>query len=154
MFKPFARYADFNGRSRRSEYWLWMLLNTIVYGALFIWMFFMMYSSICGLAQRAANGEFDNYAGPMGRIECNGAAFMVPADQVLGMFAVGGIPFILLMIWGLITFIPTLAVQIRRLHDQDNSGWFILIPLVNFILIGFIGGTPGPNRFGPNPRGF
>ena len=32
MFMPLRRYADFNGRSRRKEYWLWTLFNMIVVG--------------------------------------------------------------------------------------------------------------------------
>jgi uncharacterized membrane protein YhaH (DUF805 family) len=54
-------------------------------------------------------------------------------------------------------FLPGLAVSVRRLHDRDKSGWFILlhfIPLVGFIilLIWFcMRGTVGPNRFGPDP---
>lgn len=70
----------------------------------------------------------------------------------------GWIAFGLLMVWALITFIPTLAVSIRRLHDQDKSGWFYLINFVPFvggiIMIVFylLEGTRGPNRFGPDPK--
>jgi uncharacterized membrane protein YhaH (DUF805 family) len=35
----------------------------------------------------------------------------------------------------LITFIPNLAVAIRRMHDVGKSGWFILIPIYNIILL-------------------
>ena len=54
-------------------------------------------------------------------------------------------------------FLPGLAVSIRRLHDRDKSGWWVLlafIPLIGAIilLIWFImRGTQGPNRFGPDP---
>jgi uncharacterized membrane protein YhaH (DUF805 family) len=57
----------------------------------------------------------------------------------------------------LATFLPGLAVSIRRLHDRDKSGWWILllaIPLVGAIilLVWFCTrGTVGPNRFGPDP---
>jgi uncharacterized membrane protein YhaH (DUF805 family) len=55
---------------------------------------------------------------------------------------------------GLIHLVPGLAVSVRRLHDTDRSGWWILICLVP--LIGWIwlivlycyAGTPGANRFG------
>ncbi len=55
------------------------------------------------------------------------------------------------------TFLPMLAVQIRRLHDIDKSGWNILwfnIPLVGSILMIVWycrPGTVGDNRFGPDP---
>jgi uncharacterized membrane protein YhaH (DUF805 family) len=57
-------------------------------------------------------------------------------------------------IWDLATFLPSLAVAIRRLHDLDRSGWWVLlafIPLVGIIIliVWFCGkGTDGPNRFG------
>ena len=35
----------------------------------------------------------------------------------------------------LLTVIPTIAVAIRRMHDVGKSGWFILIPIYNFILL-------------------
>jgi uncharacterized membrane protein YhaH (DUF805 family) len=53
--------------------------------------------------------------------------------------------------------IPNLAVQVRRMHDQDRSGWMILLFFIPYIggLIAIvfmcIPGTPGPNRFGPDP---
>jgi uncharacterized membrane protein YhaH (DUF805 family) len=57
----------------------------------------------------------------------------------------------------LVIAIPSIAVAVRRLHDIDHSGWWILIglvPLVGFILllVWFVSeGTRGPNRFGPDP---
>lgn len=53
--------------------------------------------------------------------------------------------------------LPYLAVSVRRLHDIDRSGWWLLIslvPLVGMIvlLVFFVQrGTPGPNRFGADP---
>jgi uncharacterized membrane protein YhaH (DUF805 family) len=55
--------------------------------------------------------------------------------------------------------IPNIAVQVRRLHDQDRSGWFILlfaIPYVGSlicIIFMLVPGTRGENRFGPDPLG-
>ena len=65
-------------------------------------------------------------------------------------------PSILSTIWHLAVFIPTLAVSVRRLHDTDRSGWFILlsaIPLANLYLLYLLAirGTDGDNRFGPPP---
>ena len=34
----------------------------------------------------------------------------------------------------IITLIPTIAVAVRRMHDVGKSGWFILVPIYNFIL--------------------
>ena len=57
----------------------------------------------------------------------------------------------------LATFLPSLAVGVRRLHDRDQTGWSILLGLI--AVIGWIvlvvwfcmRGTVGPNRFGPDP---
>jgi len=43
-------------------------------------------------------------------------------------------------------WIPGLDVSIRRMHDVDKSGWFILIPIYSFILA-VTPGTVGSNRF-------
>ena len=49
------------------------------------------------------------------------------------------------------TLVPSIAGGIRRMHDNDKSGWFILIPIYNLILA-FSEGTKGPNRFGADPK--
>jgi uncharacterized membrane protein YhaH (DUF805 family) len=59
----------------------------------------------------------------------------------------------------LATFLPSIAVAVRRLHDLDRSGWWIflfLIPIIGAIvlLVWFCTqGTDGENRFGPDPLG-
>ncbi|MGB9029859.1 MAG: DUF805 domain-containing protein [Acidobacteriaceae bacterium] len=66
---------------------------------------------------------------------------------------------ILCVIYCLAALGPSLAVGIRRLHDTNRSGWWILISLVPLIggiwLIVLLAtdGDPGENQFGPNPRG-
>ena len=62
-------------------------------------------------------------------------------------------------IYSLAVLIPTIAVAIRRLHDTDRSGWWLLlvfVPLIGglVLLVFFVlDGTPGSNRFGPSPKG-
>jgi uncharacterized membrane protein YhaH (DUF805 family) len=54
--------------------------------------------------------------------------------------------------------IPSLSVSVRRLHDVNRSGWWLLIGLVPFVGPLFLffclieNGTNGPNRFGGNPK--
>jgi uncharacterized membrane protein YhaH (DUF805 family) len=116
MMMPLKRYADFNGRSRRMEYWMFLvgvigatILTSIVDGVL----------GLTGMI------------GPYG-------------------------PLTLLLLLGI--FIPALACQVRRFHDQDKSGWFVLIGLIPFIgglvvlVFMFLEGTKGENRFGPDPK--
>ena len=70
------------------------------------------------------------------------------------------IPFVSLStIYFLVSFIPNLSIQIRRLHDVNKSGWYMLLNFV--IIIGWIwllvlnikDSTPGANKYGPNPKG-
>lgn len=62
-------------------------------------------------------------------------------------------------IFALVNFLPSLAVAVRRLHDTDRSGWWLLIvlvPLVGFLVYLYFmvsDGTPGANRFGEDPKG-
>lgn len=58
----------------------------------------------------------------------------------------------------LATFLPSLAVLVRRLHDTDRSGWWVLIgiiPLIGAIVVlvfACLDSKVGENRFGPNPK--
>jgi uncharacterized membrane protein YhaH (DUF805 family) len=59
-------------------------------------------------------------------------------------------------LFGLAAFIPAILIDIKRWHDRDKSGWWMLILLVPvvgaiwfLVELGFLKGTPGPNRFGP-----
>jgi uncharacterized membrane protein YhaH (DUF805 family) len=60
-------------------------------------------------------------------------------------------------IFGVATFLPGLAVGVRRLHDIDRSGWWmliVLIPLIGWIILivwAIRQGGSGPNRFGFDP---
>lgn len=121
MLMPFRRYADFSGRSRRKEYWMYQLFLLIVFVGLFLLM-----------------GGFASLESSEG-----------------GVF--GGIFGILFFVGILATIIPTLAVTVRRLHDQDKSGWWWLIqliPLGGFVLLVFmfLDGTAGENQYGPDPK--
>ena len=56
----------------------------------------------------------------------------------------------------LLLLLPGLAVSVRRLHDLDRSGWWLLltftaIGIVLLLIWDCLRGTPGPNRFGPDP---
>jgi uncharacterized membrane protein YhaH (DUF805 family) len=61
-------------------------------------------------------------------------------------------------LYGLLVFIPTLAVTVRRLHDTGRRGWWILIELIpiigTIILLIFVclDSQPGTNKYGPNPK--
>ncbi|MEL7189336.1 MAG: DUF805 domain-containing protein [Pseudomonadota bacterium] len=147
MIMPFQRYFDFQGRSRRMEYWMFFLLNMIVGLVLAGPFYFSMMSATFDAAASGASDEAAAAAvfGSMGTFSTIG----------LGLYG----------LYSLAAFIPGLAVAVRRLHDRDMSGWWILgvvvvsfIPLIGllgsiaFIVLMFLPGTDGPNRFGPDPK--
>lgn len=131
MLMPYRRYFDFSGRSRRKEYWMFFLLFVIVYAVAFALMFAGGYSMTPGLATTA------------------------PPAEMGGMTMLG---FGILAIFVLASIIPAIAVQIRRFHDQDRSGWFVLLNFIPYlgslVVLVFmcLEGTRGPNRFGPDPK--
>jgi len=73
--------------------------------------------------------------------------------MVLGFIeGVAGTGAILSNLYSLALLIPGIAVGVRRMHDTDRSGWWLLLPIVNLIFL-CQDSQPGPNRFGPNPKG-
>ena len=60
--------------------------------------------------------------------------------------------------YSLAVLIPSIAVSVRRLHDIDRTGWWVLIGLIPEIgsivlfIFALLDDTPGSNRFGPNPK--
>jgi uncharacterized membrane protein YhaH (DUF805 family) len=109
------KYAVFGGRSRRKEYWYFVLFSVIV------------------------------------------SLVLSAIDALLGTFGSTNVG-LLGGIYGLAVLIPSIAVSVRRLHDIDRTGWWVLIGLVpvigTIVLLVFavLDGTPGENRFGPNPK--
>ncbi len=102
MQQPLKKYADFTGRARRMEFWMF-------------------------------------YIGVIG-------AYVVASivDSVIGY------P-ILTAVVALGSLIPNIACGVRRMHDSDHSGWWLLVPIVNLVFL-FIDGTRGENRFGPDTK--
>ena len=73
------------------------------------------------------------------------------ADKQSGIGLLGGL-------YLLAVLIPSLAIEVRRLHDTNRSGWFILIAFIpiigGFILLYFLvqDSNPSENKYGPNPK--
>jgi uncharacterized membrane protein YhaH (DUF805 family) len=113
---PLKKYAEFTGRARRKEYWMFVLLVFAIYVV---------------------------------------AAII---DGILGMGGmIAGAYGPLMTIAALALLVPSIAVGIRRLHDTNRSGWWMLIGLIpivgSIILLVFfvLEGTRGPNQYGPDP---
>lgn len=141
---------SFEGRINRAKYWLALLIYIVV----------------------AIVAIFGVYA-------IAGANALTAPDEEFGLG--------LLLVLALLvvpSLISGLAVSIKRLHDRDKSGWWILVfyvlPMLleeaaglldsdaatgailfsSFVIsiwalveLGFLRGTQGPNRYGPDPLG-
>src|SRR5438552_3041251 len=55
------------------------------------------------------------------------------------------------VIYSLAVLVPSIAVGVRRMHDVNKSGWFLLIPIYNLILA-CTNGTEGANKYGTDPK--
>ena len=79
-------------------------------------------------------------------------------DILLGTYSVEYEAGLFSGLYSLLILLPSIAVVVRRLHDTDRSGWWILISLIPLIgvivLFAFIclDSQPGTNRFGANPK--
>jgi uncharacterized membrane protein YhaH (DUF805 family) len=96
------KYADFNGRARRSEYWYFALFSTII-------------SVVLTFVDIAINSQFVS------------------------------------TIYSLAVLLPSIGVGVRRMHDVNKSGWYLLIPIYNLILA-CTEGTRGDNQYGSDPK--
>ncbi|MWN91089.1 DUF805 domain-containing protein [Gilliamella sp. Pra-s65] len=112
-------YANFNGRARRQEYWMFFLFNFLLNLALII----------------------------VNMILVSISTSLMPVANIITFVA------------SVALFIPGLAVLVRRLHDIDKSGWWLLIviiPLIGSIVLfvfACLDSTPGSNQYGENPKG-
>jgi uncharacterized membrane protein YhaH (DUF805 family) len=79
-------------------------------------------------------------------------------DMATGLYSQGTGVGVLSGIFGIAMILPSIAVGIRRLHDTNRSGWWLLIgviPLLGAIVLLIfmvLDSDAGENRFGPNPK--
>ncbi|HYW15745.1 MAG TPA: DUF805 domain-containing protein [Allosphingosinicella sp.] len=164
MFLPLKRFAEFSGRSRRTEYWMFFLFQILLGVA------FWVLLAIVG-----------------------GGALMSGGDPT-ALAAAGGAIMIVTALYGLVSLallIPAIAVTVRRLHDTNRTGkWLLalvgayvvmlvgtmmaasspdnpglggvlamvggiaaLILAIVLLVFMFLEGTRGPNNYGPDPKG-
>ncbi len=162
---PVQTLFGFQGRLRRSEWWLWVIGLAVAHVAVAA-----VISLGLGLDIFAAES-------PLGTLF--GAARRLPLWAA--------VPFELLFLW------PTTALGVKRLHDRNISGWpvavfyavglvmgfiirqgdpaatakfsgvggmllmsfnlvYLAVAIGFLVILGFLAGTPGDNRFGPSPK--
>lgn len=103
---------------------------------------FNKYATFSG---RASRSEF--WFWTLFSILANLAASIIDALFGLGLVSV---------VVSLALLLPGLAVSVRRLHDIDRTGWWLLliftgIGIILLIVWDCFKGTAGPNRFGADP---
>jgi uncharacterized membrane protein YhaH (DUF805 family) len=87
-----------------------------------------------------------------------GSMMGMSADPEQALNALGPVAWIVILVFGVVATWISIAVAVKRYHDRNKSGWWVLIVFVPIIgglwyLIecGFLRGTPGPNNYGPDP---
>ena len=83
---------------------------------------------------------------------------IAPFIVLLFSVTIGEVGIVLYILYSLIAIWPGLAISAKRWHDRDKSAWWILIGLIPIIggiwilvELGFLKGTDGENRYGPDP---
>ena len=112
LFEIIKKYAKFEGRANRPQYWYFVLTQFLA---------FFILELLC----------------------------VIPFVNIIAGLA-------LLVLWlGLI--VPGIAVAVRRLHDTNKSGWWLLLCFVPFVgsivILVFmcLEGTKGANKYGDEP---
>jgi uncharacterized membrane protein YhaH (DUF805 family) len=121
----------------------------------------------------AVKSVYDNYANFGGRARRSEywwfALFLFLVDLVAmllaafttrasGMNEIGTAILLALILFSLASIIPALAVAVRRMHDTNRSGWWLLLyllPIIGSIILLIwkcTSGTPGPNTYGADPK--
>ena len=95
--KVVKNYVGFDGRARRTEYWMFILVHIAIVAVLAL---------ISGT---------------------------------------------LYQLYSLAVFLPSVAAAIRRMHDTNHSGWWVLLPIVNLVFA-LTEGDKGDNQYGADPK--
>jgi uncharacterized membrane protein YhaH (DUF805 family) len=133
---------SFQGRLRRKDYWISSIILWIAIGAFSVFVISVLTRSVGNTPAGAQTS----------------ATEFLAANVTLLLIFFG--------VW-LIALWPSMAIGVKRCHDRDKSGWWMLLWFVlsmipylgilawawQFIELGFIDGTQGSNRFGPSPKG-
>lgn len=129
-------FTSLEGRIPRKTFWLGLIVLIIV-----SWILQLILFTVFGVSMM---GTMDPNATPE-------AAAAAAAEQMSQM-TLPLIVLFLLLLW------PSICLYAKRWHDRDKSGWWSLIGLIPIIgglwmliELGFLRGTEGPNRFGPDP---
>ncbi|MDR1718682.1 MAG: TonB family protein [Dysgonamonadaceae bacterium] len=131
--KALKHYADFRGRARRREFWMFTLFNVI---------FSCLWGAV--ILRQAGSLIYEFLWG--------GASYPYVIDNKAQLLIM------LYVLYGLVLLLPSLAVAVRRLHDIGKSGWWYFIVLLPFIgsiwlfILLVTNGDTGDNEYGRDPK--
>ena len=136
--KVIKHYADFSGRARRKELWIFVLLNMIFSNAI------LAFENVLGITTfdyANATMIFDN-------------VFRTATPDLFGGMGFGWF----YLTYNLVVLLPSFAVGVRRFHDIGKSGWNYFVGLIPFVgviilLVWFCKDSQtGENKWGANPK--
>ena len=117
-------YTNFNGRARRSEFWLWYSINLLIaiIFAIIVYIIFLI------------------------------IPFSENDKKIFAMIII-----IIAGIYGILILIPSLSVQVRRLHDIGRSGWWCLLIILQIggailLVMSLKDSEEKENDYGPSPK--
>ena len=100
ILQPLVKYVDFNGRARRAEFWPFYLLVMVVFWVVEGWLLLPFLPLLKG-------GQVD--------IAAVLKSIIPPYVAICGL--------------GLLLLLPLLGLQVRRLHDSNRTGWWVILPM-------------------------
>jgi uncharacterized membrane protein YhaH (DUF805 family) len=127
-FDVLKQYAVFSGRARRQEFWMFVLISTII-------------CVVLNIIDSAANTQFTLHQG----VAIDG---VLPDPTQIGTLG---------SLYTLVVLLPSIGVSVRRLHDIGRSGWWwwlnaiVCIGWIPLVVFQVTPGTVGDNKFGPDP---
>lgn len=125
----FKKYARFDGRASRSEYWYWVLANAIVTIVLIGGFYAIIFATVVGSERVDADGN-----------TVGGSAPSPFAFVLLGLW----------FLWWLATLVPSIALGWRRVHDAGMPGavWLVgLFVSVAAIVLGCLPSNPAGAQY-------
>lgn len=133
LLQPVKSYATFKGRTRRRDYWLFLLWQLAIYLTFF------------------------GVTIILGRHLMNQGSIAPPIPGGGASNFAYGATYLAFGIW-LFFLIPNQAILVRRLHDMGQPGWWALLQIVPLgglalLVMTLMDSTAGQNDYGANPKG-
>lgn len=131
----FENYANFSGRTSLKQFWLAFLMHFLISFTASIMIYVFTILSLIGLGMSGG-------AGPV---------------WIITVILLGA-----MIVYSMITILPFISMQVRRMHDQNMPGWIVALCYVGSLFCGMgsiallvfmcLPGTEGANQYGEDPN--